>query len=110
MNNHNSGYEILEFIILRNFHNFSFKYKKLDQETWLCWTHLDDLKDNMLTILDHIRSYYNLFQFGPFWIFLDHLKPTLTILDIFVEFLAILDNFRQFKKKFQPCWACLDLF
>ena len=40
---------------------------KLDQETWLCGTHLDDLKDNIWTILDHIRSYLTVSDhFGPF--------------------------------------------
>ena len=55
--------------------------KKLDQETWLCRTHLDDFVDDPWTILYHIRSYYNILDhFGPFWIILDHLRPTLTIL------------------------------
>ena len=30
---------------------------KLDQETWLCRTHLDDFVDDPWTILYHIRSY-----------------------------------------------------
>ena len=34
------------------------------------------------TILYHIRSHYNkLGNFGPFWIILDHFRPTLTILN-----------------------------
>ena len=37
--------------------------EKLDQDTWLCRIHLDDLVDQILTILDHIR---------PFYIILDH--------------------------------------
>ena len=82
MNNHNSGYEILEFIILRNFHNFSFKYKKLDQETWLCWTHLDDLVDTIFTILYHVRPYYTILEHfgqgmnhsGQFWIILNRFE------------------------------------
>ena len=30
---------------------------KLDQETWLCRTHLDDLKDNIWAILDHKKTW-----------------------------------------------------
>ena len=42
--------------------------KKLDQETWLCRTHLDDFVGNILTILYHDRSYYTkLDSLGPFW-------------------------------------------
>ena len=33
---------------------------KLDQETWLCRTHLDDIVVKNWTILDHIRSYHTI--------------------------------------------------
>ena len=33
---------------------------KLDQETWLCRTHLDDLLVKIWTILDHTRTRLNL--------------------------------------------------
>ena len=70
---------------------------KLDQETWLCLTHLDDLQDHIWTILYNIRSYYTTFDhFGLVWESLYNLRQTLTILDNFEQFLAILDSFRPF--------------
>ncbi len=45
---------------------------KLDQETWLCRTHLGDFLVKIWTILDHIRSYYtNMDQFRQMWTQLD---------------------------------------
>ena len=42
--------------------------RKLDQETWLCRTHLDDFLDDPWTILYHIRLYYNILDhFGSLW-------------------------------------------
>ena len=39
---------------------------KLDQETWLCLTNLDDFLFKIWTILDHIRQYHIIFYFfGP---------------------------------------------
>ena len=74
----------------------NFSYQKLDQETWLCWTHWDELKDNIATILYHIISYFIILDhFAPLWTILDHLdnfRPTLVILDQFKQFLAILDH------------------
>ena len=87
---------------------------KLDQETWLCWTHLDELQDNIWNLLDHIRSYYSILEnFGPVWIILYDLRTTLTILDNFHKFLATLDWFRPFWTIVQqvwPVWTCFDLF
>ena len=69
--------------------NRIFIQRKLDQEIRLCRTHLEDLSDNIWTILHHIRSYFTLLDhFGSFWIFLDHLRSTLTILDTFKQFFA----------------------
>ena len=39
--------------------SFQWEYK-LDQETWLCRTHLDDFLVKILTILDHTRTRLNL--------------------------------------------------
>ena len=58
---------------------------KLDQETWLCRTHLDDFVDKNWTLLDHIRPTYTILDhfdnFGLFWTryenfrkFFDHLN------------------------------------
>ena len=86
---------------------------KLDQETWLCRSHFDDLKDNIWTILDHIRSHYSIFDhFGTFCVISYHLRPTWTILDHFEQLLAIFDNLDHFGKTFNnvgPVWTCLDM-
>ena len=52
---------------------------KLDQETWLCRTHLDDLLVKMWTILDHTQTRLNLvikaIQLNLWSFFLDNLGP-----------------------------------
>ena len=59
--------------------------KKLDQETWLCRTHLDDFLVKIWTILDHTRTRLNLvikdILLNLWSIFLDHLGPFGTIED-----------------------------
>ena len=45
---------------------------KLDQETWLFQSHLDDFVDKNWTILEYIRPYDTI---------LDHIGQILTILD-----------------------------
>ena len=64
---------------------------KLDKETWLCRTHLDDILVKVQTILDHIRPYnisYLIFAdllnlFRPIWNILNLFGHTLTHLDQF---------------------------
>ena len=55
---------------------------KLDQGTYLCWTHLD----NFCMIMVHIGPYWTILdQCGPLWtiwIVLDHSGPFWTILDL----------------------------
>ena len=57
-----------------------FFLNKLDQETWLCRTHLGICLVKLLTILHHIRPYHIIFNlldlFEPIWI-------NLTCLDVF---------------------------
>ena len=39
---------------------------KLEQDTWLCRTHLDDFLVKLWTILDHFRPYHIIFEtVGP---------------------------------------------
>ena len=59
---------------LRNYERVN--VKKLDQKTLLCQAHLDDLKDNIWTILDHLTIFDH---YEKCWIILYHLRPTLTI-------------------------------
>ena len=73
--------------------------QKPDQETWLCQTHLDDLKDNIgpyYVILDHI---------GPFWTILDNVVLFRIIIDILKN---ILSNFWLFKNYFRPFGQLLN--
>ena len=78
-------------------YEISLPHNKLDQESWLCRVHLDDLKDNIWTILDHIRSYYTILDhFGPFWIILDHFVTFKTNFDYVRPFWAIVGHFRHF--------------
>ena len=74
--------------------NTVFQYK-LEQETWLCRTHLDDFVDKAGAILGHSKPYYTILDnFGPFW---TRYEPFWTILDNFERFCwTILDNFGQF--------------
>ena len=88
---------------------------KLDHETWLCWTHLDDFfVDKNVTILDHIWLYYTILDhvgdFGPLWtrfetfrIILDHFELFWYILVHFGQVWTILDKFSQI-------WTILDHF
>ena len=46
----------------KGLHRTQEEYPKLYQETWLCWTHLDDLKGNIWTIQEYIRSYWTIFD------------------------------------------------
>ena len=61
------------------------KVSKLDQETWLCRTHLDDFLVKILTILDHTRTKLNLvikaILLNLYLIFVDYLGPFETIED-----------------------------
>ena len=55
---------------------------KLDLETWLCRTHLDDFLVNIWTILDHTRSRLNLVIKAillNLWLMVDHLGTLTTI-------------------------------
>ena len=58
---------------------------KLDQETWLCRTHLDEFLVKIWTILDHTRTRLNLvikaILLNLCLIFVDHLGPFETIED-----------------------------
>ena len=66
---------------------FYLKCYKLDQETWLCRTHLDDSFVKVYTILDHITldnilSYLNLLDlFKPIWFSLDMFVTVWTCID-----------------------------
>ena len=56
---------------------------KLDQGTWLSWTHLDIF----CTIMNQIIPYWIILDhIGPFWTIVDHLSP-------FTPFWTISDNF-----------------
>ena len=79
---------------------------KLDQETWLCRTHLNDLKDNIWpykTILDHILPYL------PLWKIVEHIVPFKTNFDHFRQFLEMLDIWRNSRPFRTTILGCLDL-
>ena len=61
---------------------------KLDQETWLCQTYLDDFLVKIWTILDHI--YKNQVEYGykdhPIEFMVDHLGPFGNIKDHLIEY------------------------
>ena len=69
-------------------------------------TILDDIKDNIWTLLEHIRSYYTISdQFGQCWTILYHLRQTLTILDHFSNcwpFWTILEHFGHLFNHVEP--------
>ena len=73
---------------------------KLDQETWLCRTHLNYFLVKILTILDHTRTRLNLvikaILLNLWYIFLDHLGPVRTIQDHSRPYWAFWDHFWHF--------------
>ena len=85
-------------------------FKKLDQETLLCQTYLDDLQDSIWTILDHVILYWTILTildtFVPLKTNIEHVRP-------FEQLLAVLEGFGQFwtiLNHVRPVWTCLDLF
>ena len=60
---------------------------KLDQETWLCRTHLAHFVNKKCTILDYIKQYFTLFdKFGPVWTRSETFQTTWIILNRFENF------------------------
>ena len=94
------------------------RVKKLDQETWLCRTHLDDFFVKIWTIWDHKRTRLNLVKKAillNLWsIFLDRLGPFGTIEDHLGQYWTFgtifnpLGPFRTFLDNICPFWTMLD--
>ena len=82
---------------------------ELDQETWFCRTHLDDLKNNIWTILGNIIQLWTILKY----LFLSFCTDR-TNFDYLRTFWAIHDNLVHFgplffKNNVWPVWTCLYL-
>ena len=81
-----------------NIKNTKIRYKKLDQETWLCRTHLDDFIVKIWTILDHTRTRLSLvikaILLNLWSILLYHLGQLKTIEDYLRPYWTIYDHFK----------------